>query len=178
MNLKNTKTIGSLLIGGLLMIACESSDLETDTDLDTDGIELINQDEGFKGTTGNSDNSEESTATVTSSLLFKMHFGADVSDEDAKVEFDKSVENYFNQLPQAKSVGTAATNLWYTSFSTRTDNGRTNVETDGDVETVVHYTTSVGGHCTTTTLNNDGDDREGGTDFYLYSQRVEDDTIT
>ena len=149
-NFKNAKTIGSLLMGALLVVACENSDSEIENDLDIENIDPADQGEVLE---------------LDSTVVFSMHLGAEVTEEDAKIEFDKAVDSYLSSLPESKSE--AFSTEWFTNIylytGTQTDN-----DTNGKVRSAITYETSKGRHYASSVVLGSGNiDRKGGWDFYL-----------
>ena len=184
-NFKNAKTIGSLLIGALLLVACENSDSESEDNLEIINTESADFDADFKSTTGNSGNDVDLdfTSDIKSEVVFKMNFDSSISEEEAQLEFNKAKEDYFNSLEEStsassKSIGTEAFSTeWFTQVY-MTSGSQSGDGTTGKVSTVLFYTTSAGEYRYTHVLNEAGNELEsGGFSYSLLRQEITEEPI-
>lgn len=145
----------SLLVfaGMFFLVSCEKEDA-----LVKDNSFV--QEEGLKSTTG--DQVMPIDASEAEVVLHKHYDGSLTAEEvDAKWIEDKSK---FKTILNQKGYSTE----WF--FDVRTYTGlQTNNESDGRVDVYIHFKTDIDLNHNTgwNTINNPGDDREGGWDLYL-----------
>lgn len=111
--------------------------------------------------------------------LFQMHFSDDVSKEEGEARFDKAfaqhkIENKDIFSNKHRGVSTE----WFFKIQTYTGT-QTNNETDGKVMGKLTYLTNIGTyHTNWRTLDNSGDDREGGWDIYIFRSFIADAAVS
>ncbi|WP_109436279.1 hypothetical protein [Aquimarina sp. AU119] len=144
-------------LGVLLIVSCEQPDGVT---------EFINTNDqaGFMSTTGNSDKIIDEAELETISPLLHMSFDGDVSEEQASTKFNEAVAVYLtNNKSDNKGSGTELLYRIWNYTGTKKDN-----DTDGKVKAHVGFNTNKGEYYDINViLDNEGDDREGGWDYYL-----------
>ncbi|MBQ0736220.1 hypothetical protein [Aquimarina celericrescens] len=161
-NFGNLKTMASLIIGVFFIVSCEKSDVE----IETNQILETEKEEGFKSKTGNDGEALNNTKEESVLPVMKMHFGKDVSKEEAMRKFDAAVKTYISKQPvQTKAFSTE----WYYKVWTFTGT-QSNNDTDGDVGTYVRFTTSAGAYTSNFNWMDEfwDDDFEGGWDAFLF----------
>ncbi len=160
MKRKIVKIIPAVCISAFLMFSCEKAKIET---VETEESAV----EAFKSVTTNSDNPVVIIEDQDSKPLLKMHFGPEVTYEEANAIWDAEIKAYMSRLSAEER---AFSTEWFFKVWTKTGT-QANNDTDGDVGTYVRFTTSVGAITSSFKwMDNFGDDREGGWDAYLFRQ--------
>ncbi len=150
-----------LVLCMLFLMSCEKSEVSPE-------VVNVQEQEGFMSTTGQSDTVLESNALDGQKPLLHMHFDGDLSKSEAIARFDEAVAEYKrNNINQVKSVNSQ----WIFKIQTFTGTEQNN-QTDGTVKAAVYFETNINAAWHTDfNLDNPGNDREGGWDFYLFGLR-------
>ncbi|PKV51983.1 hypothetical protein ATE84_4083 [Aquimarina sp. MAR_2010_214] len=156
------KTLNNLkmylvLIGLALCIgSCEKSELNVETP-------VIEQEEGFKSLTENSDSKLENLSDEKP--IFHMKYRGDLTEKEVNARFAKDAGVFMKEYKKKnKGVSTE----WFYRIVTHTGT-QTNNDTDAKVRVRVQFKTNKGNlNAGWKDLNNPGDDREKGDwDFYI-----------
>ncbi len=144
-------------LSALLIASCEQPDGVT---------EFINTNEraGFMSTTGNSDKIIDEAGLETIDPVLHMKFDGDLTEEQASTKFNEAVALY---LANNKSDNRDIEKEWLYRIWNYTGMKKDN-DTDGKVKVHVGFNTNKGEYYDINViLDNSGDDREGGWDYYL-----------
>ncbi len=172
-NLSHLKILVSLLVCAVLIVSCEKSDLNTETN------QSIETEEGFKSTTGNNDQVIENNDSKINQPILQLHFDENISKEEAMLKRNEVVEEYMSRQPtQQKGYSTEWLFEVWVYTGTQTDNN-----TDAHVLLITNFNVDQGKFMKrreTVQLDKPNyDDREGGWDYYLFrSSRPESTRIT
>lgn len=144
-----------------VLTSCEQEAIIPDTD-----IEITNDTEQFKSTTGNADGTQPSNLDMTTPVLHHR-FKGDMSREEVEAQWEVMVADYVNNLETSEIEDRGVSTEWFYSLYTRTGT-QTHNGTDGDVYSYVTFNTDRGTRQQGAWLDNFGDDREEGDwDVYL-----------
>lgn len=138
-------------------------------------IDQVNKAEGLKSSTGDQvlllDN-EIDEDSFTSEIIFHRHYDANLTEQESEALWEEDL----NGLEIEKSLKAYSTEWFHrvaTRTGTQTDNG-----TDDEVKCLIRYRTDIGSYTKSwTILDNSGDDREGGWDYYLVRSTISDRAI-
>ncbi len=124
---------------------------------------VVVEEEGLKSPTGDQQLTiEADPQAAETEVLFHKHYSSTLSAEEAETKWNNDVKE-FDFPPSLKGSSTE----WFYNVSTRTGT-QSNNGTDGRVECTIRYRTDIGYYTKSrANLNNAGDDREGGWDYYL-----------
>ncbi len=161
--MKNLRMYAIIAVGMMCITSCEKPE--------ENQIISKTQEEGFMSTTGNSEtilmNNDPSTKMIESTQLLHMHFDKELSKEEATAKFNKKVTEFMKTYQSANEKGVSTE--WFYRVDTYTGYQNAN-GTDGTVRVLTWFYTDRGYVGTSYEyLDNSGDDREGGWDFYLLS---------
>ncbi|MDH7445494.1 hypothetical protein [Aquimarina sp. 2201CG14-23] len=156
-NLISIRTILFLFVCTMFLISCEKQEVNNE-------LSDTNEQENFMSTTGKSDAVLTLDDYEINQPLVHLRFDGDLSKAEADAKFDEAVLAYKSKhLTQTKSNTTE----WFYRLTTKTGTQR-HAKTDGKVMAVVSFNTRWGGNVTSfNVLDNPGNDREGGWDYYL-----------
>ncbi len=160
-NLSHLKILVSLLVCAVLIVSCEKSDLNTETN------QSIETEEGFKSTTGNNDQVIENNDSKINQPILQLHFDKNVSKEEAMLKRNEVVEEYMSKQPtQQKGYSTELFYEVWIITGTQTDNN-----TDGFVSLATDFNSDQVDLLIRESVQLDipnYDDREGGWDYYFF----------
>lgn len=166
--LENFKKLIWVGVCTLFIVSCEQPDSKAD-------FINTNPEESFISTTGNSDTFINKDISEVVKPLLHMSFDKDLSEEEASAKFDKAIEAYLTKNKN-QNKGTSIEWLYRIWNYTGTNNYN---DTDGSVRAFVGFNTSRGEYYhTNVILDNSGDDREGGWDYYLIQTNFSQQEVT
>lgn len=140
--LKITLSLLALSAMAVLMISCEQEAIILPAN-----SEVINDVEGFKSTTNNTDNELIINESEVLEPVFRMSFSCDLTKEEAEAKWSQAVENYMSSINNTELEDRAFSTEWY--FGVLTGTGpQTYNGTDGRVYTRVTFNTSKGYYTT------------------------------
>ncbi|MDY8137620.1 hypothetical protein [Aquimarina sp. 2201CG5-10] len=160
---RNQWIIASLITGAFFIISCEKSDTKTE-------IFEIQEEEGFKSSTGNQDQVLNIGEEEIQQPLLHMSFGKEISEEEAELHWNNAVKEYMRKNPiQNRDYSTN----WGYTIRTYTGTQIYN-NTNGLAQASVSFYTSAGTHHTGyVDLDNPGNDRQRGQyDYYLFRTSI------
>jgi len=165
MNILKLKSIALALVAvfalSVVLTSCEQEAILPDTDL-----EITNDAEQFKSTSGNADGVQPSNSDITTPVLHHR-FTGNMSREEVEAQWETMVADYVSNIETTELEERGVSTEWFYSIYTRTGT-QTHNDTDGDVYSYVTFDTDRGSRQQGAWLNNFGDDREKGDwDVYL-----------
>jgi len=145
----------AVLALSVVLTSCEQEAILPDTD-----VEITNDIEQFKSTTGNADGVQPSNTNITTPVLHHR-FSGDISEEEAEVQWEAMVAGYISTLETTEIEERGVSTEWFYTIKTRTGT-QTHNDTDGDVYSYITFATDKGTVTQGAWLNNFGNDREKG----------------
>ncbi|WP_299432782.1 hypothetical protein [uncultured Aquimarina sp.] len=158
-NLSDSKAYLLLVFCGMFIASCENSEVNSE-------ISNISEKEDFMSTTGKSETFLDLSAVETNKPVLHGHYDGDLSEAEAKIKFEEAVVGYKQKnIAQNKSFA----KQWFYRIATKTRAAGENDGTDGKVIAAVVFDTKSSGEVVSiNVLDNPGNDREGGWDYYLF----------
>jgi len=157
--LKNLRTIMLITALAVGFTSCQKSELN-----ETESTENINQEEGFRSVTGNSDSEVEEISKEKP--IYHVTYKGNLTSEEAEARFEKDAAKF---MAEYKKSHRGVSTEWFYRIATRTGT-QTHNDTDADVYGRVTFQTDKGfRNPGWVELDNFGNDRERGDwDFYIF----------
>lgn len=154
----------ALVVISILITSCEQEAIISPTDSET-----INDMEGFKSTTGNTDAPLIINEDEVLEPIFRMSFSSDLTKEEAEAEWSQAVENYMRSINNTELEDRGFSTEWFFRVATITGSQTYN-GTDGRVYSRATFNTSKGYYRTPYYRMDTPDDNfeEEKWDFFLF----------